>query len=138
MTKPANWLEDPISDQEAERIRAKVIPKIAPSLTLDLRHIGGEVRTVIVEQATEDGALHVRWDSGAGVYVVHVFRTIAPQALPGPCGYGFLFRTARSRIPLQWQAVNPEEARELWRRMTRRGEPMGRDEWFARRAGKKL
>jgi hypothetical protein len=86
----------------------------APRLTV--RHVGGDTREVIVEEATEDGSLHVRWPEGAGCYVVHVFRTVERR------GFALLYRTSKSRFPLAWQAVDPEEARSLWRRMTGRAE----------------
>lgn len=99
----------------------------ASSRTLRLRHAGGEVREIEVFQATEDGVLYVRWPSGAGVYVVHVFRQIAAR------GYSHLFRTKMSRIPLDWQAEDPEGARQLWREMTGRKERAGwKREWDVR------
>jgi hypothetical protein len=77
------------------------------------------MREVEVFDATEDGALYVRWASGAGVYVVHVFRSVEGR------GFALLFRTKRSRVPLDWQAEDPEGARQLWREMTGRKERAG-------------
>ena len=104
-----DWLEDPIPP---DMTGAKVLKHVHP--TIEVRHIGGEVKTIDVEQATDDGCLHVRWSGNAGVYVIHVFREVDDR------GFAHLFPTSRAKRPLQWQAKDPQAARELWRRMTGR------------------
>jgi hypothetical protein len=113
-----DWLEGPIPD-------SPVIPpkRLVPNaITIEVKHIGGERRTIEVIEATEDGVLHVRWGELAGMYAIHVFRTIQDR------GFAHLYRTPKSRIPLPWQAVEPKAARALWQRMTGRN---GKREWKA-------
>jgi hypothetical protein len=93
-----------------------------PPETIVLRHLGGEEREVAVEEATEDGCLHVRWPGGAGVYVVHCFRVV-----PGR-GAGVLLHKQSSRKALPWAAKDLEAARRIWRARTNRTGPR---EWEA-------
>jgi len=88
-----------------------------PRTLLRLRHTGGEERAVTVEDATLDGSLHVRWPNLGGVYVIKVFGV-------KEFGEGRLFTTKGARIPLLWTAVDVEEAKAIWRRMTGRTDPL--------------
>lgn len=87
--------------------------------TLTVRHVGGELHSVTVLQATDNGVLHVQWGEGAGSgqYALHVFRLVKDRK-----GSGWLFATPNAKIPLAWQAVAVEEARILWRQLTGRTE----------------
>lgn len=87
--------------------------------SITMRHVGGELHTVYVVQATTNGVIHVQWGEGAGSgqYCLHVFRVVKDRK-----GAGWLFSTPGAKIPLAWQAVDIEGARALWRRLTGRQE----------------
>ena len=108
---------------------------VVKSPRITVRHLGGAEVTAEIEEATDDGVLHLRWPGavGTGVYALHVFRV--PPAAPPPIegrgepagevqtrlsGTGWVWKSSRSRHPLPWRAKDPEEAKMLWRAMTGR------------------
>ena len=123
-----------IDPPQAELPLSQVAARLdSPKVTV--RHLGGAEVTAEVEEATDDGVLHLRWPGavGTGVYALHVFR-LAPQPPPPiegrgepaggtlktPEGSCWVWKTTRSRAPLPWRAADPEAARALWRAMTGR------------------
>jgi hypothetical protein len=127
---PASWDEIP---EEGSTLAPKALKR--ETFSLELRHVGGAVKRVLVQEASENGVLHVHWPDavGSALYAIRCFGSErektsgAENALLHKGGPGWLYKTARSRTPLDW-STDAEAARELWRRMTGRTE---RKEWVA-------